>query len=211
MTEAAATPASRAIEPAPARFGPRELLAFISATMALMALAIDLMLPAFDDIRSDFGLDPDSGEAASVITVFFLGLAVAQVFYGPLADRFGRKPILYSGIVVYIAGAIGSALAPSFELLLVARFVWGIGAAGSRVVAVAIVRDRFVGNQMARAMSQIMAIFVLVPVFAPPLVGASIIAVAPWRAVFWFCVVWAIAIVFWSCRSWPCSSASRCS
>lgn len=210
MTEAAATPASRAIEPAPARFGPRELLAFISATMALMALAIDLMLPAFDDIRSDFGLDPDSGEAASVITVFFPGLAVAQVFYGPLADRFGRKPILYSGIVVYIAGAIGSALAPSFELLLVARFVWGIGAAGSRVVAVAIVRDRFVGNQMARAMSQIMAIFVLVPVFAP-LVGASIIAVAPWRAVFWFCVVWAIAIVFWSCRSWPCSSASRCS
>ncbi|NNE72403.1 MAG: MFS transporter, partial [Acidimicrobiales bacterium] len=138
-------------------------------------------------------------QTGQVITVFFMGLALAQIVYGPLADRFGRKPILYVGIGIYLLGAIGSALAPSFGWLLASRFVWGVGAAGSRVVATAIVRDRFVGNAMAKAMSQIMAVFVLVPVIAPSL-GAVIIEVVPWRGVFWFCVVWAVLIGLWSLR-----------
>ena len=94
-----------------------ELLALISAIMALTAMAIDLMLPAFDDIRDEFGLAEGSADTAQIVTVFFLGLALAQVVYGPLADRFGRKPVLYLGIGVYLIGAMGSALAPSFELL----------------------------------------------------------------------------------------------
>ena len=136
------------------RMGPRELLTFVSAVMALMALGIDLMLPAFDDIRTAFDLGEGSPETAKVITVFFVGLAVATLAYGPLADRFGRRPVLYVGLSVYLLGAVGSALAPTFELLLVARFVWGIGAAGSRVVATSIIRDRFEGNAMASALSQ---------------------------------------------------------
>lgn len=167
--------------------------------MALTAMAIDLMLPAFADIREDFGLAPDSNETGQIITVFFLGLAIAHLFYGPLADRFGRKPVLYIGMSIYVLGAAGSALAPSFELLLVSRFVWGIGAAGSRVVATAIVRDRFEGVEMARAMSQIMAVFVLVPVFAPAL-GSLILLVFPWPAVFWFCCLFAALVCFWSFR-----------
>jgi DHA1 family bicyclomycin/chloramphenicol resistance-like MFS transporter len=178
---------------------PREVLTFISAVMALTALAIDLMLPAFSDIREAFDLGADSNETAQIITVFFFGLAAAHLVYGPLADRFGRKPVLYLGIGIYIAGAVGSALAPSFGVLLISRFVWGTGAAGSRVVATAIIRDRFEGVAMAKAMSQVMAVFLLVPVFAPS-VGALIILVLPWRGVFWFCVVSAVAIALWSLR-----------
>jgi len=167
--------------------------------MALMALGIDIILPAFDDIRSSFNLTDGSGQERQIITIYFVGLAFAQLIFGPLSDWFGRKPILYAGISIYLIGAIGSALAPSFSLLMVARFVWGIGAAGSRVVAVAIIRDSFEGNKMAKAMSEIMAVFVLVPIVAPAL-GAGIIAIFPWQGIFWFCVIWAVAIGTWSLR-----------
>jgi len=177
----------------------RELLTLLSAIMALMALGIDLMLPAFDDIRTAYDLGAGSPRTGQVITVFFLGLAVAQLVYGPLADRFGRKPVLYIGSAIYLVGAVGSALAPTFELLLLSRFVWGIGAAGSRVVATAIVRDRFEGTAMATAMSQVMAVFMLVPVLAPT-IGTGLIAVFPWRSVFWFCAIFAVIITLWSLR-----------
>ena len=182
--------------PAPGR---NETLAMLSAVMALMAMAIDLMLSAFDEMRVTFGLDPTSNEVAGVVTVFFMGLAVAQLFFGPITDRFGRKSVLYASVAVYILGAVGSALAPTLPLLLIARFVWGIGAAGARVVATAVARDLFEGVEMARAMSQIMAVFVLVPVIAPT-VGAGIVAVLPWRAVFWACAIWAIAMAAWTRR-----------
>ena len=177
----------------------RELLTLISALMALMALGIDIILPAFDDIRSTFGLSDSGGQERQIITIYFIGLAIAQLFFGPLSDWFGRKPVLYIGISIYLIGAIGSALAPSFSLLMTARFVWGIGAAGPRVVAVAIIRDSFEGNRMAKAMSEIMAVFVLVPIVAPAL-GAGIIAIFPWQGIFWFCVIWAVAIGAWSLR-----------
>ncbi len=179
--------------------GANELLVLISAIMALMALGIDLMLPAFGEIREAYDLGEGSNQTGQVITVFFLGLAAAQLFYGPLADRFGRKPVLYFGIAVSMVGAVGSALAPTFGLLLASRFLWGVGAAGARVVATAIIRDRFVGPAMAKAMSQIMAVFVLVPVVAPT-VGSGLIAVFPWRSVFWFCVAWSVIIGVWSLR-----------
>ncbi|MGI9623459.1 MAG: multidrug effflux MFS transporter [Acidimicrobiales bacterium] len=177
----------------------RELLTLLSGLMAMTALAIDIMLPAFDEIRVAFDLGEGSNEVGRIITVYFLGMALAQIVYGPLADRFGRKPIVYLSLVIYVIGGVGSALAGSFELLLVARFVWGVGASGTRVVAVAIVRDRFEGNEMAKAMSQVFAVFVLVPVFAPTL-GAGLIAVLPWESVFWFCVLAAIALGFWMLR-----------
>ncbi len=190
----AATPAGQQY-----RMGQRELLILMSAIMALMALGIDTMLPAFDEIRETFELGESSPRAGQVITVFFMGLAVAQLAWGPIADRFGRKPVLYAGSVIYILGAAGSALAPTFELLLLSRFIWGVGAAGARVVATAIIRDRFEGSQMAKAMSQVMAVFMLVPILAPS-IGAGIIAILPWRSIFWFCAVFAVVIALWSLR-----------
>lgn len=175
-----------------------ELLTLISAIMAMMAVGIDLMLPAFDDIERAYRLE-GSGQIGQTITVFFFGLAVAQLVHGPLADALGRKPVLYLSTGIFLVGAVASALAPTFALLLVARFVWGVGAAGGRVVAIAILRDRFEGVAMAKAMSQVMAVFVLVPIFAPTL-GAGIILVLPWRAVFWACAVFAVVIALWSLR-----------
>jgi DHA1 family bicyclomycin/chloramphenicol resistance-like MFS transporter len=181
------------------RMGPKELLALVSAIMAFGAMGIDFMLSAFDEIRVDFDLGLNSTETSRVVTVYLLGLAFGQLLYGPLADRYGRKRTLYAGAAIYMLGAVGCALAPSFGLLLGSRFVWGIGASGARVVAISIVRDRFEGAAMASAMSNVMAVFVLVPIVAPSL-GAAVIAIAPWRAVFWLCAVFAVAIVLWSLR-----------
>ena len=179
--------------------GRKELLTLVSAIMAFTAMGIDLMLSAFDEIRVDFDLGVSSTETSRVVTVFLLGLAFGQLIYGPVADRFGRKRTLYAGAVIYVLGAAACALAPTFDLLLTGRFVWGIGAAGARVVATSIVRDRFEGAAMASAMSNVMAVFVLVPVIAPTL-GAGIVAIAPWRTVFWFCALFAVVIVAWSFR-----------
>ena len=181
------------------RMGRKELLVFLSATMAFIAVGLDLMLPAFDEIRADFGLDELSTETSRVITVYMLGLAFGQLFFGPLADRYGRKKTLYIGATIFVFGAAASALVGTFELLLVMRFIWGLGAAGARIVATSIIRDRFEGASMASAMSSVMAVFVMVPVFAPSL-GAGLIAVLPWRSVFWFCAIFAIVVVLWSTR-----------
>jgi len=199
MAQTRPAPAPHASGTVGDRIGARELVVLISAIMALMALGIDLMLPGFDEIGAAFDLPEDTNQTGQIITFYFFGLSIAQVIYGPLTDRFGRKPVLYLGIAIYVSGAAASALAPNFGLLLAARLWWGIGAAGARVVATSIIRDRFEGDQMARAMSQVMMVFVIVPVFAPT-VGAAVIAVLPWQAMFWLCVICAGAVGLWAVR-----------
>lgn len=184
------------------RLSRRHLTALLSMVMALTALAIDMMLPAFDQIREHFGLSPDSTRVAPIVTMFFIGMALAQFFYGPLADRFGRKPILYLGFAIYAIGAAGALFAPTLEFLLLSRFVWGVGAAGPRVISVSVIRDYYSGDQMSRAMSYIMAVFVMVPVFAPS-IGAVLITVFPWQSVFAFCLLFVAIIAMWSARALP--------
>lgn len=180
-------------------FGQRQLTALLAMLMALGALGIDLMLPVFDEIRAHFGLAPDATDVAQIVTVYFFGMAAAQILYGPVADRFGRKPAAYLGLGIYALGAAGAALAPTLPAMLAARFVMGAGAAGGRVVAVAVVRDVYEGERMARAMSFIMAVFVSVPIFAP-LLGAAMALVVPWQLLFWFCAVYALVIAVWTVR-----------
>ncbi|MDH3259905.1 MAG: multidrug effflux MFS transporter [Acidimicrobiia bacterium] len=177
----------------------REFTVMIAMIMALSALAIDIMLPTFGAVRSEFGLPADSTAPAAIVTFFFLGLASAQVFFGPLADRFGRKAVLYAGLVVYVGSALSATLAPTLEMVLVSRFIWGVGAAAPRVVAISMVRDAYEGEAMARTMSVIMSIFVLVPVVAPS-VGALILNVASWRWVFGACALFAVAMALWTLR-----------
>ena len=179
--------------------GPKEFIALLSMVMALSAVGIDLMLPAFDDMRSALGLAPDSNEVARIVTAYFLGMSLAPLPYGALADRFGRLPVLWLSGAVYLIGAIGSALAPSLATMLVARFVWGLGAAGGRVVAFAIIRDTRQGEEMAKTMSYIMGVFVLVPIIAPTL-GAVLVSIGPWRGVFWLAVFAAVVVLVWSRR-----------
>lgn len=176
-----------------------EFVAMLAAIMASTALGIDLMLPAFGEIRAAFGLADDSTAVAGIVTAYFIGLALGQAFWGPVADRFGRKPTLYAGLGLYAVGALASAVSPSLPLLYAARFLWGMGSAGPRVMALAVVRDRYEGETMAKIMSFIMAIFILVPVVAPSL-GAAILAVASWRWVFGFGVIYAGLVAVWSLR-----------
>lgn len=182
-----------------APLGRREFVALMACTMALAALSIDIILPAFDRMRSDFGLPADSTRTAAMITVFFLGMAVAQIPFGLLADRFGRKPAMYGGLAVFIAGAVGSAMAVSLDAVLAFRFLWGIGAAAPRVVALAIVRDIYEGDRMARVMSFIAAVFILVPIVAPG-VGALLLTVTGWRFLFWLCAGLAGVVWLWLLR-----------
>lgn len=177
----------------------RELIALVAMLMATAALSIDLILPAFDDIRAEFDLASDSAATAGLITVFLIGLAIPQIAYGPLSDRYGRKPMLFAGLGLFAVGAIGSAVAPSLEVMMVSRFLWGMGAGGPRVITLSIIRDTHEGERMARVMSFIMSIFILVPIVAPT-VGAGLTAIFPWRSVFWFCAIYALVVAVWTLR-----------
>jgi DHA1 family bicyclomycin/chloramphenicol resistance-like MFS transporter len=184
------------------RAGDRELLALIAGCMGMAAVGIDLLLPAFGDMRRAFGLAPDATEVTRLITAFFVGLALGQFVYGPLSDRFGRKPMLFAGLGLYCVAAVVASFAPSLGVLVAVRFVWGLGAAGPRSLAVAMVRDRYEGEQMARTMSMVMAIFITVPVVAPG-VGAGVMALFGWRSVFWFQFLLAASLTVWAALRLP--------
>lgn len=177
----------------------RELIAMLAAISATTALGIDMALPAFTDIRAGFGLAADSPRVALTVTLYFLGVASAQLLYGPFADRFGRKPPLYAGLGLYTLGALGSALAPTFEVLLAARFVWGVGAAGPRSLTLAIGRDLYRGDRLARILAVVASVFMLVPAFAP-LLGQAVLSIGSWRWVLAAPTAVTLALVIWLVR-----------
>ena len=172
------------------------MLAAISATTAL---GIDMALPAFTDIRIGLGLSADSPRVALTVTLYFLGLACAQLLYGPFTDRFGRKPVLYSGFVLYALGALGSALAPTFPVLVASRFLWGVGAAGPRALTLAIGRDLFEGDRLARIMAVVASVFMVVPAFAP-LLGQVVLSFGSWRWVMAAPAAVILALAVWLIR-----------
>lgn len=177
----------------------REFVAILALCMGMGAVSIDLLLPAFPDMRADFGLADGSTRISVVVTAFFVGVAAGQLVYGPLSDRFGRRRLLQAGMGVFLVGAVAAAVAPSLGTLVAARFVWGLGAAAPRSLAIAMVRDTYEGELMARTMSVLMAIFLLVPVVAPS-VGAGILEVASWRVVVVFQIAVAGALALWTLR-----------
>jgi DHA1 family bicyclomycin/chloramphenicol resistance-like MFS transporter len=187
--------------PAPARrpLGPREFVGLMASCMGMVALSIDLMLPAFPDMREEFGLAADSTATSWIVTAFFLGLASGQLVYGPLSDRYGRKPLLYVGLGIMAVAAAASAVAPTLAAVIGCRVLWGMGAAAPRSLALAMVRDRFSGDVMARTMSHIMATFVLVPAIAPS-VGSAVLAIAPWRTLFWLPFAASVGVMLWARR-----------
>jgi len=167
---------------APIVLGPREMIAMMASMMALNALAIDAMLPAFPAIREALNI-PNANDAQFLISIYVLATGMGSLVYGPLADRFGRRPILLTCLIFYILFALGCALAPSFEFLLAMRFAQGLAAAALGVLVISVIRDIFEGDAMARLMSMIFIVFMAVPVVAPAL-GQLILYVAEWRYIF---------------------------
>jgi len=174
----------------------RGVIAYLAFLSFLLAFGIDTVLPAFDEIRSEFSLSSGSGQVSLLVTFYFFGLAVGQPLYGPVADRFGRKPVLYASLGLYTLGALGASVAPSFSWVLVARLVWGIGAAGPSVLSHAIARDLYDGDQMARVLALVMAAFLIGPTISP-LIGEGLLLSGHWQAVFVAAVLLALIAVGW--------------
>ncbi|NTV05369.1 MAG: multidrug effflux MFS transporter [Chlorobiaceae bacterium] len=159
-----------------------EFITLTAMMMSLVALSIDTMLPALSPIGHDLGV---TGKNTSqlIISIFFLGMASGQLLYGPISDSSGRKPAIYLGYGLFISGCLLSLAAPNFPVMLAGRFLQGFGTAGPRIVSIAIVRDRYEGSSMARIMSFVMTVFILVPIVAPAL-GQGILLLSGWRAIF---------------------------
>lgn len=199
MSHALETPASIAASPKlQMKMKPGEFIALSACSMMLTALGIDIMLPAFGELRNYFGLSSESTAPAHIIEFFFLG-QTAQIIFGALSDRFGRLPILRVGFPLYIVGGLAATFAPTLELMFAARFVAGVGASAVFMTTIAGVRDRFVGDHMARIMSFVFTIFLFTPVLAPFL-GLAILTVASWKFVFLTPPVFAVIVFMWSLR-----------
>jgi len=160
----------------------REFVAMMAMLISLVALSIDAMLPALPRIGADLGV-VERNHHQLVISVLFLGMACGQLVYGPVSDSTGRKPAIYAGLVLFLSGCLLSVFATSFPVMLGGRFLQGLGAAGPRILVIAVVRDQHAGRAMARVMSFVMAVFILVPAAAPAL-GQAILMIGHWRAIF---------------------------
>ncbi len=172
-----------------------EFVALVAFMMGLTAVTIDSFLPAFPAIARDFAIT-DPNRPQLLISVYMLGFGVAQLAYGPISDAIGRRPALIGGTVIYLAGSVLAMLAPSFEVLLLARAVQGIGGAAGRILGVAIVRDRFGGRDMAQVMSFCMMVFLIVPIVAPAM-GGLVLAVGHWRLIFGAMLALAVVVLAW--------------
>lgn len=183
------------------RAGPREVIVLLAGLMALNAFAIDAMIPALPDIGSELGVATENRRQL-VVVAYFLGFGVGQIFWGPLADRFGRKPILATGVALYAGFALLCGIAGSFELLIAGRVAMGASAAVTRVLVSAMVRDLFEGEEMARVMSLVFMVFMAVPMLAPN-IGQAILLVADWRAIFLVLAAYGAAMWLWSFLKLP--------
>ncbi len=175
--------------------GFRESVALLAIMISFAALSLDIMIPALPDIGRDLGAKHPN-DVQLVISILIFGLAIGQLVYGPLSDSTGRKPAIFVGIAIFTLGCLLSIFARCFEVMLAGRFMQGIGAAGPRSVIVALVRDQYAGRAMARMMSVVMAVFILVPAVAPAL-GQTILLVADWRAVFTALLLLGLAAAAW--------------
>lgn len=172
-----------------------EFVALMALLISLVALSIDAMLPALPDIGRDL-LVPDINDTQLIVSMIFLGMAFGQLFYGPLSDSIGRKPAVFLGIGIFILGCLVSIFAPDFRAMLLGRVLQGIGLGAPRIVSIALIRDQYEGHAMARVMSFVMMVFIVVPMIAPAL-GQGILMVAEWRAIFWVIMGLGLIILCW--------------
>jgi MFS transporter, DHA1 family, multidrug resistance protein len=178
-----------------------EFVVVIASIMALNPLAMDMMLPALPNIRSAFEI-ADANLPQMVLSTFLIGFGAGQFLMGPLSDRFGRRPVLIGGMILYGAASLLAIAAPSFELLLLARALQGFGTSATRVIATSIVRDCYAGRRMASVMSLAMMVFVAVPVVAPSF-GQAVLLLTQWRGIFVVLMLYGVLTLIWSALRMP--------
>lgn len=175
--------------------GDREMVFMMAMVMALNALAIDSMLPALPAIGEGLGVAV-ANDRQYVISTYLFGIGAGSLVYGPLSDRFGRKGVLVPALFAYVAFSIGCGLATSFPMLLALRFGHGLISAALGVIVVAVIRDLFSGDAMAKRLSMIFLVFMIVPAIAPTM-GAGITLFASWRAIFIVLAVMGVVMILW--------------
>lgn len=178
-----------------------EFVALMASLMSIVALAIDALLPALSQI----GIAINSFDATDnqlLITMIFLGLGLGQLFFGPLSDTFGRKPMIYIGFTVFALASIICVFAPSLEWMIVGRILQGIGLSSARTISISIIRDTYKGDYMAKVMSFVTAFFILVPVVAPA-IGKGIMDVFGWKAIFYMQLFFALVVAIWFWKRQP--------
>lgn len=171
---------------------PRSWLLLLGALIAFAPMSIDMYLPSLPTIAAEFGATASAVQFT--LSSFFIGLALGQAVHGPLADRYGRKPPLYGGLVLYIAASVGCALAPDITALTALRFVQAVGGCAGVVITRAIVRDRCDATASARIYSLLMLIMGLAPILAP-FIGGWVLALAGWRAIFGMLALFGIIVL----------------
>ncbi|SJZ52700.1 multidrug effflux MFS transporter [Consotaella salsifontis] len=172
-----------------------ELVTLVASLMALNSAAIDIFIPALQNIGQALNVESENSRQL-VISSYMLGFGVTQIFYGPLSDRFGRKPLLYAGLSIYAVAALASIFAPTFGILLLCRALQGTGTAATRVIAISVVRDCFGGRQMASVMSLVMMVFMVIPVVAPN-VGQLVLLFGSWREISLVIFLFGMVVLAW--------------
>lgn len=172
-----------------------EFVAMMAALMSLNALAIDIMLPALPAMGAELAV-ADPNHRQYVVIAYVWGLGIAQLFFGPASDRYGRRVPLIASLLGYSVFGVVCIFAPSFVVLVVARALQGVAAAGARVISMSIIRDVHAGRQMARIMSLVMMVFMAVPMLAPNL-GQGILFIASWRWIFGVLVIFGLVVAGW--------------
>lgn len=180
--------------------GEREMVVMMASIMALNALAIDSMLPAFPAMAASFHVSRIAIQ--QVISTYLIGLAFGSLVYGPLSDRYGRKPVLLVALVGYSLCGLACSYAPSFDFLIPMRFVHGMMSASLGVLAISIIRDSYSGDAMARRMSSIFLIFMIVPIIAPTM-GQAVLLFSGWRTIFDILAVMSLIVAIWVARRLP--------
>ncbi|MEO3430406.1 multidrug effflux MFS transporter [Pelagibius sp. CAU 1746] len=172
-----------------------EFVALFSLTTSLIAFSIDAILPALSDMGTALAVG-DPNDTQLIVTLFIFGMVFGELFFGPLSDAIGRKKAILLGLAIYGAGTVIAMTAGSLEQMLLGRIVQGVGVSGPKIASRALIRDQFEGAAMARIMSFIMMVFILVPMLAPAL-GQAILAVADWRGIFNVFLAIAAVVALW--------------
>jgi MFS transporter, DHA1 family, multidrug resistance protein len=178
-----------------------EFVLVIASIMALNPFAMDMMLPALPNIAATFHITI-ANRSQAVLSAFLIGFGVGQFIMGPLSDRFGRRPVLIDGMALYCIASVLAVTATSFEMLLLARVLQGIGTSATRVIATSIVRDCYAGRRMASVMSLAMMVFIAVPVIAPS-IGQAVMLLTQWRGIFIVLMLYGVLALIWSALRMP--------